>query len=155
VLQSLKIRKLELAEMDAAAAVHRATFDDRLPWLANLHTREEDRSYFRERVFQQCEIWGALDGARLIGIIAFREDWIDQLYVPPNAQGRGIGTALLDIAKSAFSPLQLWTFQRNEQARRFYEARGFVLVTETDGVTNDEKEPDALYRWVRAKAAFS
>jgi len=86
----------------------------------------------------------------LVGIIAFREGWIDQLYVLPSAQGRGIGTALLDIAKSTFSPLELWTFQRNTQARRFYETRGFVLIMETDGSGNEEKEPDALYRWIRA-----
>jgi GNAT superfamily N-acetyltransferase len=110
---------------------------------------DEDRSYFGEHVFQKCEVWGALDNTRLIGIIAFREGWIDHLYVLPNAQGHGVGTALLDVAKSAFSPLHLWTFQRNAQARRFYETRGFVLIKETDGTTNEEKEPDALYRWAR------
>jgi putative acetyltransferase len=145
----LIVRRLKLVEMDAAAMIYRAAFDDRLPWLGGLHTPEEDRRYFREQVFQKCEIWGALEEARLIGIIAFREDWIDQLYVLPSAQGRGIGTTLLDIAKSAFSPLYLWTFQRNTQARRFYEDRGFVLVEETDGSTNEETEPDALYRWSR------
>ena len=45
--------------------------------------------------------------------------------------------------------LHLWTFQRNAQARRFYEARGFALVKETDGAANEEKEPDALYLWKR------
>jgi GNAT superfamily N-acetyltransferase len=146
---SLVIKKLDFAEMDSAAVVHRAAFDDRLPWLAGLHTPAEDRFYFREQVFHKCEVWGALDTARLIGIIAFREGWIDHLYVLPGAQSQGIGTALLDIAKGAFSPLQLWTFQRNLQARTFYEARGFVLIKETDGSANDEKEPDALYLWSR------
>jgi len=32
---------------------------------------------------------------------------------------------------------------------RFYEARGFALVRETDGSGNEEKEPDALYLWTR------
>ena len=36
-----------------------------------------------------------LAGAEMTGIIAYREDWIDQLYVLPKAQGRGCGTALL------------------------------------------------------------
>ena len=143
------MRTLGFADMDDAAVVHRVAFDDRLPWLADLHTSDEDRSYFGEHVFQKCEVWGALDNTRLIGIIAFREGWIDHLYVLPNAQGHGVGTALLDVAKSAFSPLHLWTFQRNAQARRFYETRGFVLIKETDGTTNEEKEPDALYRWAR------
>jgi putative acetyltransferase len=65
------IRRLELTDMDAAAVVHRTAFDDRLPWLAGLHTAQEDRLYFRERVFRACEIWGAQDGVTLIGIVAF------------------------------------------------------------------------------------
>jgi GNAT superfamily N-acetyltransferase len=143
--------KLDLADMDAAAAVHRAAFDQALPWLAGLHTPEEDRQFFRTRLFRACEVWGATDGAELAGIIAFRDGWIDQLYVLPAAQRRGIGTGLLDVAKSKFARLQLWTFQRNAQARRFYEARGFVLVEETDGAGNEEREPDARYLWSRSE----
>jgi hypothetical protein len=45
--------------------------------------------------------------------------------------------------------LDAWTFQRNAPARRFYVARGFRLITETDGKQNEEQEPDALYRWTR------
>ena len=117
-------QRLQLADMDAAAMVHRAAFDHALPWLAGLHTPEEDRQFFRTRLFAACEVWGAVDGAELVGIIAFREGWIDQLYVLPTAQRRGIGTDLLDVARSKFARLQLWTFQRNAPARRFYKSRG-------------------------------
>jgi GNAT superfamily N-acetyltransferase len=141
------LRRLELAEMDTAALVLRTAFDDALPWLAGLHSPEEDRWFFRERVFRACAVWGAFDGAVMIGMIAFREEWIDQLYVLPQAQGRGVGSGLLQVAQNAFDRLQLWTFQRNIRARRFYEARGFALVRETDGAGNEEKEPDALYLW--------
>jgi GNAT superfamily N-acetyltransferase len=144
------LRQLQLADMDAAARVHRAAFDRALPTLAGLHTPEEDRWFFRERVFKTCEIWGAFDRDAITGMLAFREDWIDQLYVLPEAQGRGLGTALLQVAQNAFDRLQLWTFQRNAQARRFYQARGFALIQETDGAQNEEKEPDALYLWTRA-----
>ncbi len=143
------LRRLELADMDAAARVLRTAFDQALPWLAGLHTPEEDRWFFRKRVFKTCEVWGALDGTGLIGVLAFRDRWIDQLYVLPNAQGSGVGTALLRIAQSSCESLHLWTFQRNAHARRFYEARGFALVEQTDGAGNEEKEPDALYLWTR------
>jgi GNAT superfamily N-acetyltransferase len=85
----------------------------------------------------------------MTGIIAFRDGWIDQLYVLPHAQRRGIGTALLELAQGAFPRLHAWTFQRNTPARRFYAKRSFVLVRETDGAGNEEKEPDALYLWER------
>ena len=91
----------------------------------------------------------AFDGAAMRGIIAFREGWIDQLYVLPTAQRRGVGKDLLQVAQNAFDRLQLWTFQRNAPARRFYEARGFALIQQTDGARNEEKEPDALYLWTR------
>lgn len=143
------LRKLTLDDMDAAAIVHRVAFDHALPSLAGLHTPAEDRWFFRERVLKTCDLWGAFDKAELIGVIAFREEWIDQLYVLPDFQARGIGADLLQIAQSSFARLHLWTFQRNVRARRFYETRGFVLVEETDGMRNEEKEPDALYLWTR------
>jgi ribosomal protein S18 acetylase RimI-like enzyme len=147
----MTVRRLDLADMDAAAGVHRAAFDHALPWLKGLHTPDEDRWFFRERVFATCEIWGAFDGAAMSGIIAFREGWIDQLYVLPAAQGHGVGTQLLQVAQRAFASLELWTFQRNAQARGFYQARGFVLIEQTDGSRNEEKEPDALYRWIAGR----
>lgn len=141
------LRQRAIEDMDQAAAVHRASFDHALPTLAGRHTREEDRWFFRERLFAGSELWGYLDGKELIGIIAFHGGWIDQLYVLPPSQGRGVGTALLQVAQSRFDHLSLWTFQRNLRARRFYEQRGFVLVKETDGAANEEQEPDAMYSW--------
>jgi GNAT superfamily N-acetyltransferase len=143
------LRQLELADMDEAARLHRAAFDQALPWLAGLHTPKEDRWFFRERVFASCEVWGAFDGGLMTGMLAFRNGWIDQLYVLPDAQGRGIGTGLLKVAQNALDRLQLWTFLRNQRARRFYEARGFAMVRETDGAGNEEREPDAVYLWTR------
>jgi GNAT superfamily N-acetyltransferase len=142
------LRQLTLADMDAAALVHRAAFNHALPWLADLHTSAEERWFFRERVFPTCRVWGAVDGEALLGLIAFREDWVDHLYVLPRAQRQGIGTALLEVAQASFGRLQLWTFQRNRRARRFYERGGLVLVEETDGAGNEEKEPDARYLWM-------
>src|ERR1044072_1786272 len=148
----MMLRQLQLPDMDATARVHRAAFDHALPWLAGLHTPQEDQWFYRQRVFPTGALWGAFHGAELTGLIAFREDWIDQIYVLPQAQRRSVGSQLLQKAKDAFARLHLWTFQRNQPARRFYEARGFVLVRETDGADNEEREPDALYLWTRERA---
>jgi ribosomal protein S18 acetylase RimI-like enzyme len=143
------LRRLELADMPVAACVHRASFDHALPWLKGLHTLEEDQWFYRERVFATCDVWGAFDGGRMIGLVAFHDSWIDQLYVLPSQHRRGVGSSLLEIVQHAFDRLQLWTFQRNDAARSFYERRGFVLVRKTDGSRNEEGEPDALYLWTR------
>lgn len=52
-------------------------------------------------------------------------------------------------ARSTYSSLHAWTFQRNAVARSFYESRKFLKVKETDGSDNAEKEPDILYFWSR------
>jgi putative acetyltransferase len=143
------LQRLSQAEMAEVAIIHRTAFDERLPWLAGLHTPAEDAAFFRDRVFAECVVWGAID-ERMIGFIAFREGWIDQLYVLPHRQDQGAGLALLRVAQSAYSDLRLWTFQRNALARRFYEKQGFVAIEETDGSRNEEREPDVLYRWRQA-----
>jgi GNAT superfamily N-acetyltransferase len=144
------LRKLDLSDMGEAARIHRTAFDQALPWLVGLHTPDEDRAFYRKHVFETCTLWGAFEHGSMTGLIAFHDDWIDQLYVLPQTHGRGTGSELLAVAKRRSDRLQLWTFQRNTGARRFCEARGFVLVEQTDGSRNEEKEPDSRYLWARA-----
>lgn len=144
----MRLVRLTRDHAEAAARVHRAAFDERLPWLSGLHTPDEDFVYWRDRVFAECQVWGAFEGDALVGVIAFREAFVDQLYVLPGHQGRGAGGGLLDIARRGQPKVRLWTFQKNAGARRFYERKGFVAVELTDGSGNEEREPDVLYEWV-------
>jgi GNAT superfamily N-acetyltransferase len=116
---------------------------------------DEDTWFFRENVFKENHVWGAVEASKIVGIIAFTSDWINQLYVMPEAQAQGIGSKLLAIAQADASLLQLWTFQKNALARQFYEAKGFVAIKETDGSENEEKEPDVLYLWSKSKISSS
>src|SRR3954466_13966235 len=120
------LRRLAIEETDQAAAVLRASFDQALPTLAGLHTPDEDRWFIRERLFVECQIWGYFNDTELVGIIAFREGWIDQLDSLAAWQGRRIGTALLTVAQDRFDRLSQCTFQRNTRARSFYCRKGFV-----------------------------
>ena len=79
---------------------------------------------------------------------AFHDGWVEHLYVESAAQGRGLGSALLNQAMVGQSHLRLWVFQ-NMPAIRFYTRRGFSLVELSDGSRNEEREPDALYEWRR------
>lgn len=49
------------------------------------------------------------------------------------------------------NPLELWCFQANSRARRFYEARGFRAICFTDGAANEENVPDTRYCWERPR----
>ena len=105
----LSIKQLELADMDAAAGVHRLAFDHALPWLIGLHTPEEDRWFYRERVFTGCQVHGAFEGGALAGIIAFRSDWIDEPVPQENLSGHA------QVREMSPTPLQAgenWWFPR-------------------------------------------
>ena len=114
---------------------------------APVHSDEEVRAHFA-LVIAGCEVW-VLDGAEgaVVALLVLRPGWVDQLYVDPARTGQGLGSALLDLAKSrAGGALDLWTFERNVGARRFYERHGFAEVATTAG-DNEEGAPDVRYRW--------
>jgi putative acetyltransferase len=141
------LRRAEAGDAQAIAIVHRAAMRISLTFLPHLHTPEEDLAFFAEHFLPANEVWVAdLDG-EILGYVGFDADWINHLYVSPQAQGQGIGPQLLALALADGRPRRLWTFQQNTRARRFYEARGFRLLDVTDGQGNEEKTPDALYEW--------
>jgi GNAT superfamily N-acetyltransferase len=142
------IRPATLQDVEAVARLFRVVRTACLPYLPDLHTPAEDQWFFRERVFPECTVW-VVGEAALDGFCAWRPGWVDHLYIRPECHGRGLGTALLAQAMAEDSPLRLWAFQRNIPALRFYAARGFRVIEQTDGSRNEEREPDALLEWAR------
>jgi len=142
------VRQARHEEADTLAVILRVAMWTAMPFLPQLHTPEEDRRFVREIVFSRCDVWVAeLDG-RVAGFLGVGNELVEHLYVLPEHQGAGIGTALLERAKELRpAGFRLWVFQRNTDARAFYEARGLRLVELTDGAGNEEREPDALYEW--------
>jgi GNAT superfamily N-acetyltransferase len=135
---------------DAAeiAEIHLAARRTAMPWLAVVHSDEDTLAWVRDVVVPAHVVWVALAEGVVAGYMALRGDELEALYVRPEAQGAGAGTALLEKAVD-LSPrrLRLWTFQRNASARAFYEQRGFFPVEFTDGAANEEREPDVRYEW--------
>ena len=60
--------------------------------------------------------------------------------VAPEWTGNGLGSRLIEVAKRRRpGGLQLWTFQSNLGAQRFYERHGFSDAERTDGSGNEER----------------
>jgi GNAT superfamily N-acetyltransferase len=135
-------------DTDTIADVYIASYAG-LTFLPKLHTDDETRGWVRAVMVPGHEVWVVEEDGNVVGFAALSDDMLGWIYVHPNAQSRGAGSALLDRAK-LLRPhgFTLWTFQRNEGARRFYERHGLRLVELADGSENEEKEPDALYEWV-------
>ncbi|MEZ0275274.1 MAG: N-acetyltransferase family protein [Roseimicrobium sp.] len=129
------------------AQIHRAAFRTALPHIPVLHTGAEDLAFFTS-VVDKAETWLAeVPTGDIAGFIAFQPGAVGHLYVHPSHQGHGIGSALLNLAMRGNSELKLWTFQRNTVARTFYEKHGFIADRMTEGMGNEEREPDMRYVW--------
>lgn len=113
-----------------------------------LHTDEETRDWVREVMIPEHDVWIAEMDRQAVGFASLAGGLLGHLYVHPDAQNRGVGTALLEIVKRERPKgFELWVFQRNDRARRFYERHGCRLIELTDGLGNEEREPDARYEW--------
>jgi ribosomal protein S18 acetylase RimI-like enzyme len=144
----MRLRPAEPSDVEALVEIHVSSVREAMPWLPQLHTREETVEWMRHHVLVRLRVWVAESEGQVVGYAALGPGELEQLYVRPGYQGRGVGRMLLEHAKT-LEPrgIELWVFQRNTRARAFYEAHGFQPVSFTDGSRNEEREPDARYAW--------
>jgi GNAT superfamily N-acetyltransferase len=134
-------------DAEAIAVLFAASRDAAMPWLPVLHGPDEHVAFFR-RVLARDEVLVAGRDGGVLGFLALAGDDVDHLYIRPDAQRRGLGSALLEAAKARRpGGLELWAFQRNDAALAFYARHGFAEVRRTDGRGNEEREPDVRLAW--------
>jgi ribosomal protein S18 acetylase RimI-like enzyme len=144
------IRRATTADVSGAAEVYLRARHAAVPTIPALaHDDDDVRGWFRDVVVAERELWVAEGGSgAVVGILVLDGDHLDQLYVEPGLTGRGIGSTLLSEAKRVRPRgLQLWAFQSNGGALRFYERHGFVEAERTDGHANEEGAPDVRFVW--------
>lgn len=129
----------------ALAAILRAWIYE-MEWMPKLHEPAQDLGFLQHVLANQCVTVARLNRATA-GFLARSGSEVSCLYLAPTARGQGIGTQLLTRAKAEVAKLELWTFQTNTGARRFYASNGFDEVELTDGSGNDEKLPDVRLVW--------
>ena len=148
-MSDLEIRPLRPDELEAVVRMWRRSREDAQPWLEArmAHAPEDDLRHFRDVIAVKNQVWVALEGGRLVGLLALADGHVDHLYVEPAAQRRGVGTALIEHARALFpGGLTLFTHQRNARARAFYEKCGFT-ITRFGVSPPPESEPDVAYAW--------
>jgi putative acetyltransferase len=148
-MSEIELRPLENGDIEETVAVWERSRWESQPWLEERmnYGHDDNLRFFRDVVVPEQEVWVAFTGAAIVGFIAICGKQIDHLYVDPSAQRRGVGTLLLDRAKAHVPRgLTLYTHQRNERARGFYERRGFE-VAELGVSPPPESEPDVRYVW--------
>ncbi len=143
------IRPYQSRDLEPTVAMWRASKRAAFPYVEvqQRYTIRNDTDYFRDVIAEECEVWLATGAGQILGLLALRDDLIDQLFVAVDAQRQGVGSALLAKARER-SPDQLraYTFQKNGPARAFFEQHGFELVR--SGISPPpENEPDFEYLW--------
>lgn len=113
-----------------------------------IHPPDDVRSWVRTWDLTEREVWVAECDAAVVGFANLTPTWLDGLYVDPGAQRGGIGSTLVELAKSVRPDgFGLWVFEVNEPARAFYRRHGFVELERTDGSANEEHAPDLKLVW--------
>ena len=145
----MNIRLYTSADFDAITQLWRRAREKAFPEFQRTkgHTFEEDCAYFQNVILQETDVWAIENNSLVVGFMAIREDFIDQLFVSPDHQRQGIGRRLLAHART-LSPKRLWlhTFQSNLTGRTFYEKNGFI-ATKFGVSLAPESEPDVLFEW--------
>lgn len=103
------------------------------------------KEYFKSEDFirfaTEEEVWLALIGEAVVGVLSlFRaENFIHCLYVDPDAQRLGVGTALVShLRRETGRPLTLKLDSPNKAAIAFYQATGWRRMTGPDDFGVDE-----------------
>jgi ribosomal protein S18 acetylase RimI-like enzyme len=148
------LRQAVPADAAAVTAVYLASRRHFLPYAPSAHPDDDVLRYLGSLISED-RVTVAVEHDEIVGLLAVSVEngigWIDQLYLRPDRIHRGIGRQLLAEAIRLLPPrIRLYTFQANHAARAFYERHGFAVLALSDGATNEEKCPDALYERIAA-----
>ena len=103
------------------------------------HTAERQAAYLQAELDRGKHLFLLVKGDPVV-VVSVWEDLIENLYVHPDHQRSGYGTTLLEFAAEQCKTPCLWVLNTNEQARRFYERRGFSLTGKEKVLSETLKE---------------
>lgn len=135
-----KILLVDALSLPLAAQVHAQAWrqshrDFCSPKFVEMHTAERQKEYLRQKQREGCRLY-LLWAPSPAGVVAVSPKGVIQdLYVLPQMQNRGLGTALLRFAaEQCGQQAFLWILENNQGARRLYLRNGF---RETGRVENE------------------
>ena len=119
-----------------------------------LHSPEHQEAYLLQKMKDGSRIFMLINDVP-IGIVSLKDSLIEDLYVHPDYQGRGFGSALLQyaIGQCSDTPI-LWILENNTRARKLYLRAGFRETGRRNEITEklDEIEFALQIRYKTASA---
>lgn len=151
--RNIMIRDYSSSDLESVVALWHEAKRRAFPYVAvqQAYTLADDHDYFVQVLLTECSVLVARQAQDIVGFIALKPGYIDQLFVRFGCQQQGIGSILLAKAKElTVADLRLYTFQKNYQARAFYEQHGFQAIA--FGMSPPpENEPDVEYWWQKSE----
>ncbi|HEU4336276.1 MAG TPA: GNAT family N-acetyltransferase [Nocardioides sp.] len=145
----LLLRPVTTSDLPALAEIHLAArhgAGDAFP--PSVHADHEARAWVAGWDLATYDVWMAERGGVPAGYARCTTTWLDDLYVHPDHQGHGVGSALFELVASARPDgFCLWVFESNAPARAFYRRHGCIELERTDGSANEERAPDIRVAW--------
>ena len=145
----LTVRPATAADLPAVAEIHLAAREGAgAAFPPGVHGADEVRAWVAGWDLTAYDVWLASAGPAAVGYARWTPTWLDDLYVHPDRQGTGVGTALFETV-TAHRPggFCLWVFESNAPARAFYRRHGCLELERTDGSANEEQSPDIRVAW--------
>lgn len=134
------------SQIEEAGRVHALAWQDShrgfcAPDFVALHTPERQARYLADKLSGGGKLFLLrLDGAAA-GVVSVTGSLIEDLYVLPSLQNRGLGTALLRYAARQCSGTPtLWILENNARAERLYRREGFIPTGRRNAITDQLDE---------------
>jgi len=121
-MQKILLRKATLADVTSVVNIYIDSREKFIFFAPLVHSRESIIQWIREVLIPTSQVIVAEENDSIVGMMVLSKKdnigWIEQLYLAPEAIGRGIGALLITEAKSKLgSPIRLHTFQENINAK--------------------------------------
>lgn len=138
------IRKLDAYSDDVCrvmkiwrrSTIEAHSFIEESYWIKNYNTVRDEYIPIAETYVYQRE-------KRIVGFISIIDkSYIGALFIDVDYQGQGIGSILLDYAKSLYGSLRLAVYSKNDGAVCFYTKSGFI--TEKTEINKDTMEEEYI-----------
>jgi GNAT superfamily N-acetyltransferase len=143
-----RTRPFEPRDLDhVASAANRAVWKS-YAFFGYDHPVSVTRARLIEALQEGSEFWVSEVSGIPVGILGLYPNFIDKLFIAPEWQSAGAGSALIDCAKSLYpTHLELHCAQENHVACRFYERHGFRAKAYR--MAHSPLIPEIVFRWER------
>lgn len=145
-----RVRRYDAEDLGTVVDIWRRSWSAAFPKRRHPLPAAKWRDRFRDEILIRNDVWVVEFEGHIAGFLAIntRSNYIDQLFVDPDFQARGVGSVLMEKAKE-LSPdrLRLDALQENAIAIRFYGKHGFVPGAK--GVNPVNGQPSVTLTWSR------